>query len=211
MAAGGHGGVQVVIQQPAERGLLIRRAVGGGESPGVFAEQVVEAVPAAGGFADQVMVIQLAKTPPGGPQVGVVQGRGGVGVDIGTGVQSEPAEQALLAHGQFLVGQVERRRHRDVFGLQGRQPVTDVAELGGQVGDRPGGMMAQSRRRQPDRQRQVAAQPGHLGDRGICWVATPGRPGEANAIDLPRTLAAVRAARRLAPIVIVFMHVRHEC
>ena len=38
------------------------------------------------------------------------------------------------------------------------------------------------------------------------WVATPSRPGEANAIDLRRTLAAVRAARRLAPIVIVFMH-----
>jgi poly-gamma-glutamate synthesis protein (capsule biosynthesis protein) len=38
------------------------------------------------------------------------------------------------------------------------------------------------------------------------WVAAPGRPGEANAIDLPRTLAAVRAARRLAPVVIVFMH-----
>ena len=38
------------------------------------------------------------------------------------------------------------------------------------------------------------------------WVATPHRPGEANAINLPRTLAAVRAARRLAPIVIVFMH-----
>jgi len=37
-------------------------------------------------------------------------------------------------------------------------------------------------------------------------VATPSRPGEANAIDLPRTLAAVRAARRLAPVVIVFMH-----
>jgi poly-gamma-glutamate synthesis protein (capsule biosynthesis protein) len=38
------------------------------------------------------------------------------------------------------------------------------------------------------------------------WVATPSRPGEANAIDLPRTLAAVRAAARLAPVVIVFMH-----
>jgi capsule synthesis protein PGA_cap len=38
------------------------------------------------------------------------------------------------------------------------------------------------------------------------WVATPSRPGEANAIDLGRTLAAVQAARRLAPIVIVFMH-----
>jgi poly-gamma-glutamate synthesis protein (capsule biosynthesis protein) len=38
------------------------------------------------------------------------------------------------------------------------------------------------------------------------WVATPSRPGEANAIDLRRTLAAVRSARRLASIVIVFMH-----
>jgi poly-gamma-glutamate capsule biosynthesis protein CapA/YwtB (metallophosphatase superfamily) len=38
------------------------------------------------------------------------------------------------------------------------------------------------------------------------WVATGSRPGEANAIDLARTLAAVRAARRLAPVVIVFTH-----
>src|SRR5215469_13763461 len=38
------------------------------------------------------------------------------------------------------------------------------------------------------------------------WVATDARPGEANAIDLPRTLAAVRAAKRLASVVIVFMH-----
>jgi 2',3'-cyclic-nucleotide 2'-phosphodiesterase (5'-nucleotidase family) len=38
------------------------------------------------------------------------------------------------------------------------------------------------------------------------WVATDIRPGEANAIDLPRTLAAVRAAKRLASVVIVFMH-----
>ena len=38
------------------------------------------------------------------------------------------------------------------------------------------------------------------------WVATKTRPGEANAINLPRTLAAVRAAKRIAKIVIVFMH-----
>ena len=38
------------------------------------------------------------------------------------------------------------------------------------------------------------------------WVATSTGPGEANAIDLSRTLAAVRAARRLARTVIVFMH-----
>ena len=38
------------------------------------------------------------------------------------------------------------------------------------------------------------------------WVATAARSGEANAINLRETLAAVRAARRLAPVVIVFMH-----
>jgi poly-gamma-glutamate synthesis protein (capsule biosynthesis protein) len=38
------------------------------------------------------------------------------------------------------------------------------------------------------------------------WAAPGTRPGEANAIDLSRTLAAVRAAKRHAKIVIVFMH-----
>jgi poly-gamma-glutamate synthesis protein (capsule biosynthesis protein) len=38
------------------------------------------------------------------------------------------------------------------------------------------------------------------------WVATSTRPGEANAINLRRTLAAVRAARKMARVVIVFMH-----
>ena len=38
------------------------------------------------------------------------------------------------------------------------------------------------------------------------WVATGTRPGEANSINLHRTLAAVRAAKRLAKTVIVFMH-----
>jgi poly-gamma-glutamate synthesis protein (capsule biosynthesis protein) len=38
------------------------------------------------------------------------------------------------------------------------------------------------------------------------WVAAADRPGEANAINLGQTLAAVRAAKRLARIVIVFMH-----
>ena len=140
----------------------------------------MQAVPAAGRFADQVVVIQLVETPAGDLQVGVVHGRGGVGVDIGAGVQAEPAEQALLADGQILVRQVERGCHRDVFGLHGRQPVTGRGQLSGQVGDRPGWMMAQSRRHQPDRQRQIAAQPGHPADRGIgglqAWAV--GQSGE---------------------------------
>ncbi len=38
------------------------------------------------------------------------------------------------------------------------------------------------------------------------WVATRHRPGEANSINTRRTLAAVRAAKRRADVVIVFMH-----
>jgi poly-gamma-glutamate synthesis protein (capsule biosynthesis protein) len=38
------------------------------------------------------------------------------------------------------------------------------------------------------------------------WVATNSRAGEANTINLRRTLNAVRAAKRLASIVVVFMH-----
>jgi poly-gamma-glutamate capsule biosynthesis protein CapA/YwtB (metallophosphatase superfamily) len=38
------------------------------------------------------------------------------------------------------------------------------------------------------------------------WIATPTRSGEAIADDLPRTLAAIKAAKKQADIVIVFMH-----
>ncbi len=38
------------------------------------------------------------------------------------------------------------------------------------------------------------------------WVATTRRSGEANAIDLRRTLAAVRAAKQIADVVVVIMH-----
>lgn len=38
------------------------------------------------------------------------------------------------------------------------------------------------------------------------WIATPTRSGVAIANDLPRTLAAVKAAKKLADVVVVFMH-----
>jgi len=38
------------------------------------------------------------------------------------------------------------------------------------------------------------------------WVATNSRSGEANSINLGRTLAAVRAAKKIANVVIVIMH-----
>ena len=136
VSAGGHGGVQIVVQQPVDRGLPVRGVVAGGKSPGMLAEQVVQAVSAAGRLADQVLVMQLAQASPGSWQVGVVQDRGGVDVDLGAGMQAQAAEQALLAGGQVLVGQVECGRYRDVFGLNGRKPVTGRGQLIGQIGDR---------------------------------------------------------------------------
>jgi poly-gamma-glutamate synthesis protein (capsule biosynthesis protein) len=38
------------------------------------------------------------------------------------------------------------------------------------------------------------------------WVATDTRPGEAHAIDQTRTLAAIKAAKQQADLVLVFMH-----
>jgi Bacterial capsule synthesis protein PGA_cap len=45
-----------------------------------------------------------------------------------------------------------------------------------------------------------------IGELASSWVATPRRSGEANTINLGRTLAAVREARKLANVVIVVMH-----
>jgi Bacterial capsule synthesis protein PGA_cap len=45
-----------------------------------------------------------------------------------------------------------------------------------------------------------------VGELASSWVATRTRPGEANAINTRRTLAAIRAAKRRAQVVIVFMH-----
>ena len=148
---GGRSRVQVVIEQPVDGHLVVRGVLARGACPGVFAEQVVETVPTAGNFADQVVVVQLAEAPLGSVQIKAGQGGSGVGVDVGTRVQAEPAEQELLAGGQILVGQVERSRDRDVFGLHGRQPVAGGGQFGSQVGDRPGGVMAQPRRDKPDR------------------------------------------------------------
>ena len=58
MPAGGPGGVQVVVQQPGGGGVAGGRVIGGGQGPGVLADQVMEPVPAAGGLGDQVLVVE---------------------------------------------------------------------------------------------------------------------------------------------------------
>src|SRR5579859_1701647 len=79
---GAVGGVGVVAQQPVQGGGALGCGVGGGQGPGVRADQVVQPV-AAGGVRDQhVMVDQVLQEPSGGVGVGVQQGGAGVGVGV---------------------------------------------------------------------------------------------------------------------------------
>src|SRR5215467_7008051 len=105
--AGGHGGVQVVVQQSADRGIRFGGVLTGGQGAGVLAEQVVQLVAAGGGLGEQVVVIQVIELAAGSIEGGGVQGSSGVGVDARAGDQAEAAEQPLLARVEVLVGQVE--------------------------------------------------------------------------------------------------------
>jgi hypothetical protein len=108
---GNHGGVQVVVQQPPGRGVAIPGVVGGGQGPGVFAEQVVQLAAAGRGLGEQVLVIQLIEAAAGLVQAGAIEGGGGVGVDAGARHQAKAAEQPLLPCGEVGIGQVKRGRH----------------------------------------------------------------------------------------------------
>ena len=108
-------------------------------------------VTAGGGLADQVVVIEGVQLPPGGGQAGAIQGGGGVGADVGAGVQAEPAEQPPLPCGQVLVRQVERGGDRQVLGVHQLQSATRRGEFGGQARRGPDRVMVELAGEHPDR------------------------------------------------------------
>ena len=115
---GAGGGVLVVIQQPGGGLVPVTVRVNAlGQGAGVLADQVVQPVPAPRQLGEQVLVVQGLQAAAGGRQAGAVQGGGGVGVDVGAGVQPEPPEQPLLVLGQVGIGQVERGGDRQVLGV----------------------------------------------------------------------------------------------
>jgi hypothetical protein len=96
LKVGGQGGVQVVVQEPPDRGVAADRVVGGGEGLGVFAEQVVQTVAARCGLGEQMLVIQLIKQTASCAQACIVERGGGVCIEAGARDQAEAAEQPLL-------------------------------------------------------------------------------------------------------------------
>ena len=102
--------MQVIVQQPADRGIGFGWIVGGGQRAGVLAEQVVQLVAAGCGLGEQMLIVEACQVAARLIQAGFAERGGGVGVDARAGDQAEPAEQPLLAGGEVGVGQVERRR-----------------------------------------------------------------------------------------------------
>jgi hypothetical protein len=123
MTADSGGGLHVIVHQPADSGLTLFGVVGFRERLGVLADQVVQAVPAAGRLDDQMVVEQLDEAAPGGGQTAVVEGGGRVGINIRAGMQPEPAEQLLLINAEVLVRQVKSGGYRQVLGVHQFQPV----------------------------------------------------------------------------------------
>ena len=146
----------------------------------MLAEQVVQEVAAGRGLGDQMMVVKLVEQAASALQAGVIEGGGGVAVDVMARDQAQPAEQPLLGCGEVGVGQVERRRDRQVLGPHDGQPVAGGRQVGGEFGGGPGRVMPQLAGQHPDRQRQVPAQPGDLPGRARlgAQVGAPGQPGQ---------------------------------
>jgi hypothetical protein len=165
--AGGQRGVQVVVEQSADRFVRSGGVVGGGESLGVLAEQVVEFKVAGCEPGDQVLVIQALQAAAGSIHGRAVEGGGGTSVEAGAWDQAEAAEQPLLARGEAGAGQVERGADRQVLRVHEGQPVPGRRQVGGELARRPGGMVPHLAGEHPDRQRQVPAQAGDLTHRGI--------------------------------------------
>lgn len=84
VTAGRRRGREVEVQQPPDRRIAFgRRVFAGGEATSVLADQVVEAVTAAGGFGDHVLVVKSLKVAFGGGRVDAVEGGGRPGVGVG--------------------------------------------------------------------------------------------------------------------------------
>jgi len=70
-----------------------------------------------------VLVKQFIEVAAGGVQAGAIERGCGVIVDAWARDQAEPAEQALRARGQVLIGQGECGRDCHVLGPHERQPI----------------------------------------------------------------------------------------
>ena len=187
---GRHGRVQVVVEHPVDRGAAVRlRVLPLGLIDGVEAKQVVEREPAGQVLGDHMRPGQLTERgaclrPRYSAQAGRRRQR-----DIRARVQAEQPEHARAGLAQLVVGPGEHGAHIGdrIVRLQRVQPAPDVAQFGGQLGQRtlrPAGRAA-------DRDAQGQRQPGAVLDDlrrrlGLGRDPVPAEPAGQHLVRLRR-------------------------
>ena len=110
-------GMQVVVEESAESCLALGDRVGGGHGSGMLADEIVQSVAPPREFDEEVRVIQRFEVPSGGREIRAVKSRDSECIDVGAWVQAQAAEKSLLVYRKILIGQIECRRHGQVFRL----------------------------------------------------------------------------------------------
>jgi hypothetical protein len=107
MAACGFGRVLIVVKQLVYSPAACIDGITGGKGLRVRAYQIVHAVASGERFLDEVIGIQGIQLSSGRSQGDLIQNGGSIGIEVGAGVQAEPAEQPLLPGWQVAVGKFE--------------------------------------------------------------------------------------------------------
>jgi hypothetical protein len=194
------GGIQVVVEQAGQRDPpFLLRVKAAGQFAAVGAQQIMQAVAARPGGLDQVRAVQLAKPAPGLRQAGPGERCGGVGVEVGPGVQAQQPERPGGTAVQVPVGPGEHRPHggaRIPAGIEQVQPLLLIGQPGGQLGERYGRAAHGELGGYPQGQRQAAALSRQRGGRVRLIIDPPAdqRPQQANRV-LQRQQVQVQAGR----------------
>ena len=124
--------VQVVVQDPADRGFPVGRAVvDPGLIGGVGAQQVVEGVPAGCVLGDQAVAGQFTKQAAGLGLVDRGKAGGGADADVRAGVEAQQPEHAGRISAELPVGPGEHGMDADgwITGIQDVQAAGRVAQF----------------------------------------------------------------------------------
>ncbi len=109
---------------------------------------------------------------------------GGVGRQVGAGVERQEPEETGLFGAQVRVGEPEDRADGDVLPGQPLQPAPAVGEGAGHRGQRPVGQVGEEGGNNPQGQGEVPAEPGQLGGGGglVGDAGVAGAPGLAQGL-----------------------------
>src|SRR5262245_43068428 len=102
------GSMGVVIQQSLNRCAASNRIVIGGESAGMFSDEVMETITAMSWLVDQMMTVEVFEVMACRVDIDTIKGGCGISINIRTRLQSDSAEQTLLFRSKISIRKIKR-------------------------------------------------------------------------------------------------------